>query len=87
MANLVDLISKGLLKPDDSLVWRRRDLKQGHKASINGDGKIVTQDGLAHRTPSGAARHLNNGKPIDGWNVWRLETSNRSLADLRSELG
>jgi hypothetical protein len=87
MINLADLLNKGLLKPGDSLIWRRRDLRTGPKASINSDGKIVTQDGLTHRTPSGAARHLNNGKPIDGWNVWRLEVSNRSLTDLRSELG
>ena len=81
-----DLLAAGYLKSGDSIVWKRRALKRSHLASIQSDGTIVTDDGVVHKTPSGAAKHLNDDKPVDGWLAWKLEESGVSLADLRKRL-
>lgn len=52
-------------------------------ARLREDGAIVTEDGSAHKSPSGAARHLNGNKPIDGWNVWVVVASGKRLSEIR----
>ena len=32
------------------------------------------------------AKHLNGNKPIDGWNAWKLKTTNEPLSNLRNKL-
>jgi hypothetical protein len=61
-------------------------LKSAHEAVINQDGTISTSDGKQHKTPSGAAKHLNQDKPVDGWIAWRHEKSGKKLAELRSAI-
>ena len=80
------LIDSNLIASDCVIVWKRRTIGSSNKATINPDGTIQTSDGVIHKSPSGAARHLNSGKPIDGWNVWRISESNETLSELRKRL-
>jgi hypothetical protein len=86
MANIKDLLKAGLVQDGTELIWNRRVAKQKHTATINSKGTITTADGLVHKTPSGAAKHLNSNKPIDGWNAWKLKEGGNSLSELRSKL-
>jgi hypothetical protein len=83
---LKTLIDLKLLSPGSELSWKRRSVGSSFTAIVNSDGSIETTDGIIHKTPSGAARHLNSGKPIDGWNVWRVATTKETLADLRNKI-
>lgn len=85
--NLKSLIDSNLISTGSIIVWKRRLAGSSFSATVNADGSIQTLDGVIHKSPSGAARHLNSGKPIDGWNVWRLKESNKTLSQLRDELG
>lgn len=78
------LISKGLLSSGQLLVWRRRVLNSTFTAVVQPDGSLKTEDGKSHKSPSGAAKHLNSGKPVDGWMAWKVKDSGKSLADLRT---
>jgi len=83
MNKLSELIFSGRLKAGSTLIWRRKSVGVTHKAFLRADGLIETQDGLIHKTPSGAAKHLNGGKPVDGWLAWKLEDSGMTLGELR----
>jgi hypothetical protein len=80
------LIDANLIESGCLVVWKRKSVGSSHTATIYSDGTIQTSDGVIHKSPSGAARHLNSGKPIDGWNVWKIAGSNESLSQLRSKL-
>ena len=80
-----DLISKGLIKVGDTLVWKRRSLGEMHTAIVQADGTLVTEDGAVHKTPSGAAKHFSN-KPVDGWNTWKIGQSKTSIGSLRAKI-
>jgi hypothetical protein len=84
--NLKDLIKAGCLHAGEELIWNRRVVKATHIALVNGDGTLVTSDGISHRTPSGAAKHLNGNKPVDGWIAWKSKEQGKSLAELRSQI-
>ena len=86
MSKVVDLVNSGFLKAGQELIWNRRVAKQIHIAIVNHDGSISTADGVKHRTPSGAAKHLNGNKPVDGWLAWKVKSSLVSLAALRAKL-
>ena len=60
-------------------------MKSSHEAVVNEDGTISTSDGKKHKTPSGAAKHLNQNKPVDGWIAWKHLKSGNKLSELRSE--
>ena len=81
--SLKTLIDSNLIPSGCVIVWKRRMVGGSYRATINPDGTIQTSDGVIHKSPSGAARHLNYGKPIDGWNVWRILESNEALSELR----
>ena len=83
MAKVMDLIENGSLSAGQELIWNRRVAKQIHLAIVNQDGSITTADGVKHRTPSGAAKHLNGNKPVDGWLAWKIKSTGASLASLR----
>lgn len=83
MPKVVDLVKKGSLTAGQELIWNRRVAKQVHLATINQDGSITTSDGVKHKTPSGAAKHLNGNKPVDGWLAWKIKSTGVSLASLR----
>ena len=83
MSKIVDLLKLGSLTAGQELIWNRRVAKQFHIATVNQDGSITTSDGMKHKTPSGAAKHLNGNKPVDGWLAWKLKSTGNSLASLR----
>jgi len=83
MSKVVDLVKSGSLSAGQELIWNRRVAKQVHIATVNQDGSITTADGVKHKTPSGAAKHLNGDKPVDGWLAWKLKSTGQSLASLR----
>ena len=83
MSKVIDLVEKGSLNAGQELIWNRRVAKQIHLAIVNQDGSITTADGVKHRTPSGAAKHLNGNKPVDGWLAWKIKSTGASLASLR----
>ena len=85
MTTISDLISSGLLKIGDTLVWKRRSLGETHTAIVQSNGTLVTEDGAIHRTPSGAAKHFSK-KPVDGWNTWKVGESKLSIGSLRSKI-
>ena len=85
MSKIADLLKSGALSPGQELIWSRRVAMQIHTAIVNSDGSITTSDGIKHKTPSGAAKHLNGGKPVDGWLAWKVKSNSVSLAELRSK--
>lgn len=86
MIKLQDLVKAGLLKNEDVVNWNRKSLKTTHSAKVVDGGFLQTKDGKNHKTPSGAARHLNGNKPIDGWIAWKTSDDKISLAELREKL-
>lgn len=86
MSSMKQLLKLGAVSAGDKLSWSRRVLNSAHEAVINQDGTISTSDGKQHKTPSGAAKHLNQDKPVDGWLAWRHEKSGKKLAELRSAI-
>jgi hypothetical protein len=86
MSKVMDLLKKGDLSAGTELIWNRRVAKQIHIAVINQDGSISTSDGVRHKTPSGAAKHLNGNKPVDGWLAWKVKSSGLSLSTLRENI-
>ena len=83
MAKLSEFIKSGLISNGEELIWERRVAKEKHLAIVNSDGSITTADGKSHKTPSGAAKHLNGNKPVDGWLAWKIKKSGKALSSLR----
>jgi len=86
MANISDLIKAGVIAAGSEIVWNRRVSRTSHSATINANGTITTADGKVHKTPSGAAKHLNDNKPVDGWIAWKMKSTNESIGELRLRL-
>ncbi len=86
MREIEKLIKAGKLNIGTVLIWQRRSMKAAHRVVILESGKLETADGVRHTSPSGAAKHLNGGKPVDGWLAWKVEKNGISLAKLREEL-
>ena len=82
MTKLSDFISQGLIKPDEKIFMKKKG--QIFNAEIMPDGKIKNHKGEIFKTPSGAAKANNEGKSIDGWTAWRLESNNQTLDTLRN---
>lgn len=68
---LTELLHLGKLQEGTVLVWRRKREGSVHRATVTRTG-IQTADGAIHKSPSGAAKHLNGDKPVDGWKCWTL---------------
>ena len=83
---VMDLIKRGLIIPETRIIWKRRTQQQEFTAVIGSDGSITTSDGKKHKTLSGAAKHLNGNKPVDGWLAWKLATTGESLSDIRNKV-
>ena len=83
--NINDLLKSGKLLVGDQLIWNRRSLKVVHKATIGETGDIRLDDGRKFKTVSGAARALNNGRPVDGWIAWKLVRTGHSIGELRKK--
>ena len=83
MSSLRDLLEAGLISVGDGLVWKKQNSRLTFTAKILPNGIIETSDGVAHTSPSMAARHVNMGISTNGWRVWQLATSKQSLSELR----
>lgn len=81
MNEILNFMKAGLVVPGTELTWRRR-----HGGTVTArlldDGCVVTGDGVRHKSLSGAAKHYS-GKPIDGWNAWKLPNG-KAIASLRN---
>jgi hypothetical protein len=86
MATIKDLIKANLVTGGTELIWKRTKAKQTYTALINSNGTISISDGTIHKTPSGAAKHLNSNKPVDGWNAWKVKSTGQTLSELRKNL-
>jgi hypothetical protein len=84
--SLADLIKAGLIREGDGLIWKSRNLGEIQLATVMSTGELKTADGKTHRTPSGALRHLNGNKPVDGWLAWKISNTGESLGTLRAKL-
>jgi hypothetical protein len=80
------LVTSGLIPNGTELIWKRRIQGDVHTSTVV-NGTIQTADGKLHKTPSGAARHLNNGKPVDGWKVWKIKSSGLLIDTFRLKAG
>ncbi|MFC4534623.1 hypothetical protein [Sphaerisporangium dianthi] len=80
------LIDQGLLAAGDKLVWNRPRIGEIHHATVLAGGSIQISTGEIFTKPSPACKKLI-GQETDGWSAWHRESNNRSLKDLRSELG
>jgi uncharacterized protein with ParB-like and HNH nuclease domain len=82
--SLADLITSGLLSPDEHLVGSRSG--DEYRATILPDGRIRTEGGVEFDTLSGAADTLT-GKSNNGWEFWRVDRPGglRELARIREE--
>ena len=86
METLKTLLEKKALTAGTQLIWHRRSKNKTEVATLNIDGTITTADGSIHKSLSGAARFLNDGKPIDGWLTWKVSETGKSLANIRENL-
>lgn len=86
MTNLINLMRQGLLQAGQYLIFEQKRKNVVHKAEVLANGMLKTADGVVHKTPSGAAKHLNGNKPIDGWNAWKTENNLERLSKLRQRL-
>ena len=85
MIRIADLLEKKLIEVGQEIVFSRPSLKIKHRAKIQADGSILTEDGTLHKSPSGAARHFSK-KPIDGWIAWKIGSTAVTLADVRAQI-
>lgn len=80
--SIKDLVDAGKILEGTELFWKRNREGSVHLAVIE-NGYIKTADGKVHKSPSGAARHLNGNKPIDGWKCWRIRATKKLIDELR----
>jgi hypothetical protein len=80
--NLATLIQSGRLRVGTKLFHKTRGQSAGVTATVTDAGLRTKSD--TYSTPSGAAR-AHTGKPVDGWNYWRLP-GGEPLDSLRSDL-
>lgn len=69
---LAPLLADGRLSAGQPLIWRRRNLRQEHRAVVQADGMLRLEDGSTHKTPSSAATHLARNQQ-NGWKAWATE--------------
>lgn len=87
MASIRDLIKSGAINAGDVLVWEKRQSKTVHTVTVQANGTLKTSSGATYRTPSNAAKELNDGIAINGWRVWKLQRNSKSLLEIRETAG
>jgi Restriction Enzyme Adenine Methylase Associated/Protein of unknown function (DUF1524) len=84
--SLKDLVDAGLVAPGAELFGTH----SGHeyRAQVSPEGQILTPDGNAYDTPSGAAMAVLSRDSWNGWAWWRVETADgdRLLSRIRQDL-
>ena len=81
---LLDLIKAGLLEDGEKLECRLSRSGEAHVGKLKDNGSI-SHNSQSFDTPTGWAKHLNNDRPINGWNV--VSAKGKKLSEYRSSLG
>ena len=85
-SSMKELLKAGLLQVGEEFQWQSRVQQETHQASVTPNGDLRTSDGKIHKTPSGALKHLNGNKPVDGWLAWKSAKTDESLSKIRQKL-
>jgi CBS domain-containing protein len=83
---LTDLIDAGLLEVGSALAFSRPRAGLTHRAEVTEEGRLRLEDGREFAAPSRAAAEAAELRSIDGWLVWVVESTSRTLAQLRHQL-
>ena len=81
---LLDLIKAGLLEDGEKLECRLSKSGEAHVGKLKDNGSI-SYNSQSFDTPSGWAKHLNNDRPINGWDA--VSAIGKKLSEYRSSLG
>ncbi|MEU4623889.1 hypothetical protein AB0G04_28435 [Actinoplanes sp. NPDC023801] len=82
-----DLIEAGLIGPGAKLRFQRRRMRLTYHAEVTGSGWVrLLPDGQEFPTPSRAAAVAAGMRAVDGWLVWTVVETGRTLDVLRQEL-
>ncbi|MCK9904305.1 DUF262 domain-containing protein [Frankia sp. Cpl3] len=79
---LSDLLSAGLVRPNEKLIGRWRGTE--HRATLLADGRIRTESGGRFGSPSAAAKDATDANP-GAWNFWKVDETNASLDAVRAQ--
>ncbi|MEM6851777.1 MAG: site-specific DNA-methyltransferase, partial [Pseudomonadota bacterium] len=71
-----DIVSRGLLKPGETLYCPR----QQHTAIVRADGSIAVKDAAGSIHKMGA--HVTRAEACNGWTFWRFQTKAGTLAPI-----
>jgi len=81
---VVDILRAGLLNPGATL-YAKPAAHRGEVATVNLDGSLLL-NGALYATLSGAARYLQGGGTVAGWQFWCVDAGfERTMADVRAE--
>lgn len=82
--SVAQLIEAGLLRAGQQLRLRG---PEGATARVTASGTVEIE-GVAHRSPSAAARAAKGGTSTNGWIAWQVEDGGRwtTLAEIRERL-
>lgn len=84
MLHVRDLMDYGLLAEGEELEFHINKEGSTHTARLDSDGFFNLADGTVHKSPSGAAKHLNTIN-TPGWEVWCAPgRDDQRLMDLRT---
>ena len=81
---LLDLIEAGLLEDGEKLECRLSKSGEAYVGKLEGNGSI-SHNSQSFDTPSGWAKHLNNDRPINGWDA--VSARGKKLSEYRLSLG
>lgn len=80
---IADLVSAGLLRPGEKLLFDGRS--RHAEATINSNGEIVL-DGVSYESPSAAGKAVLDGRAVNGWKAWTVGADGPQLSALRDRL-
>ncbi len=82
---LAPLLDAGVLRPGETLTWRRRNIGTSYTVTVLPSGALQSADGRIHATVCAATRHACGRPGRNGWLTWR-RADGASLDDLRQPL-
>ncbi|MFB6814379.1 DUF4357 domain-containing protein [Streptomyces sp. NPDC056347] len=83
---LAALMQAGLLEPGTVLTFHQRRANRSGRAVVTADGQLIV-DGHPSPFPSPSkAAEAVTGNIINGWTLWHVEGTGRTLDDLRRDL-
>lgn len=77
---LQEALNAGRLQPGQRLVWIRKRVGKVHYAVVTDNGCLRTEDGVDHKSPSGACQYLT-AVVHNGLNSWADE-SGKTLREI-----